>query len=121
LIRSRHDPLLAVGLQRLGMPGLYPSVEASASAMDVGDAKAIYWEISENPQGAPAVVLHGGPGSGCTAEMARFFDPSRYRVILFDQRGCGRSRPHASDLSTDLSVNTSEHLIGTLQASQQKG
>ena len=83
--------------------------------LDVGEANTIYWETSGNPEGMPALVLHGGPGSGCTAQMRQFFDPSRYRIILFDQRGSGRSLPHASDPATDLSVNTTEHLIGDIE------
>jgi proline iminopeptidase len=82
---------------------------------EVGDSNLVYWEICGNPVGKPAVVLHGGPGSGCTETMRRFFDPEIYRVVLFDQRGCGRSRPHASDPTTDLSVNTTDHLIGDIE------
>src|SRR4051794_1485369 len=62
-----------------------------------GDGHQIYWEASGNPTGKPAVVLHGGPGSGATPWWRRFFDPAIYRVILFDQRGCGRSLPNACD------------------------
>jgi proline iminopeptidase len=60
-------------------------------------------------------VLHGGPGSGCTAALRRFFDPDAYRVVLFDQRGCGRSRPHAGDAIVDLSTNTTEHLLADIE------
>jgi proline iminopeptidase len=67
------------------------------------------------PAGQPAVVLHGGPGSGCDPGWRRYFNPDAYRVVLFDQRGCGRSRPHAGDLSVDLSTNTTQHLIGDLE------
>lgn len=99
------------------MPGLYPPIVANASGMlGVGDGNAICWETSGNPDGVPAVVLHGGPGSGCTPGMRRFFDPKRYRIVLFDQRGCGRSRPHASDPATDLSVNKTEYLIRDIEA-----
>ena len=59
----------------------------------VGDGHRIYWEVSGNPEGVPALVLHGGPGSGCGPGQRRFFEPSRYQIILFDQRGCGRSLP----------------------------
>jgi proline iminopeptidase len=83
--------------------------------LDVGDGNAIYWETSGNPDGKPAVVLHGGPGSGCRPTMRKGFDPERYRVVLVDQRGCGRSTPHAADPATDMSVNTTHHLIADLE------
>jgi proline iminopeptidase len=95
---------------------LYPPIEpAEHGLLDVGDGNLVYWETCGNPAGKPAVVLHGGPGSGCTPGQRRAFDPRRYRVVLFDQRGCGRSRPHASDPATDLSHNTTEHLIADLE------
>ncbi|TWI35903.1 prolyl aminopeptidase [Paracoccus sulfuroxidans] len=74
--------------------------------IDVGDGHQIYLEQSGNPLGTPVIVLHGGPGGGCSPYMRRFFDPSAYRVVLFDQRGCGRSRPHAS-----IEANTTQHLL----------
>jgi proline iminopeptidase len=83
--------------------------------LDVGDGDLVYWEVCGNPAGKPALVVHGGPGSGCTPGHRRYFDPARYRVVLFDQRGCGRSRPHASDPATDLSRNTTEHLIADME------
>jgi proline iminopeptidase len=75
----------------------------------------VYWETCGAPDGKPAVVLHGGPGSGCTDWERRLFDPSAYRVVLFDQRGCGRSRPHASDPEIDLSTNTTQHLVADIE------
>lgn len=78
--------------------------------MDVGERELVYWETCGNPAGKAAVVLHGGPGSGCTPWHRRLFDPGAYRVVLFDQRGCGRSRPHASE-PTDLSGNTTQNLV----------
>jgi proline iminopeptidase len=57
----------------------------------------------------------GGPGSGCLTSLRRLFDPERYRVVLFDQRGCGRSTPHASDPATDISCNTTEHLLADME------
>src|SRR3990172_1742074 len=83
--------------------------------LDVGDGHRVYWETCGNPAGKPALVLHGGPGSGCGPGLRRFFDPDRYRVVLFDQRGCGRSRPHASERAADLSANTTEHLLGDIE------
>ncbi len=79
--------------------------------LDVGDGNLVYWEVHGDPDGKPAICLHGGPGSGCDAWWPRFFDPDRYRIVLMDQRGCGRSTPSAGDVATDLSVNTTQHLI----------
>jgi len=83
--------------------------------LDVGDGNLVYWEIRGNPMGKPAVIVHGGPGSGLVGSTGRSFDPTRYRVVLFDQRGCGRSTPRASRPSTDLSVNTTEHLLADME------
>jgi proline iminopeptidase len=83
--------------------------------LDVGDGNRVYWEQCGDPDGKPALVVHGGPGSGCSTRMRRAVDPARYRVVLFDQRGCGRSRPHASDPATDMSVNTTWHLIADME------
>jgi proline iminopeptidase len=95
---------------------LYPETEPHDHGMlDVGDSNHLYWEICGNPRGKPAVVLHGGPGSGCVPGFRRYFDPARYRVVLFDQRGCGRSTPHASAYDTDMSVNTTPHLVADLE------
>jgi proline iminopeptidase len=94
----------------------YPRAEPFAHGLlDVGDGQQVYWETCGNPDGKPAVVLHGGPGSGCTPGMRCLFDPGAYRVVLFDQRGAGRSLPHAGDPATDLEVNTTEHLLGDLE------
>jgi proline iminopeptidase len=85
--------------------GRYPEVEPYDQGMlEVGDGQLVYWEVCGNPEGKPAVVLHGGPGTGCPAGMRRVFDPDAYRVVLFDQRGCGRSRPDAGDPATDLAI-----------------
>ncbi|WP_447007758.1 prolyl aminopeptidase [Saccharothrix isguenensis] len=95
---------------------LYPETEPYDHGMlDVGDGHHLYWEVCGNPDGKPAVVLHGGPGSGCTANARRYFDPAAYRVVLFDQRGCGRSTPHAGRPTVDLSTNTTDHLIHDLE------
>jgi len=83
--------------------------------LDVGEGNLVYWETCGNPDGKPAVMVHGGPGSGCSTSMRRAFHPSRYRGVLFDQRGCGRSRPHASDPATDMAVNTTDHLIADME------
>src|SRR6266511_5949136 len=98
------------------MPGLYLEIEPHDQGMlEAGDGQLVYWEVCGDPDGKPAVVLHGGPGSGCTPGARRYFDPSAYRIILFDQRGCGRSRPHASDPCTDLDANTTQHLLADME------
>jgi proline iminopeptidase len=81
----------------------------------VGDGNLVYWEACGSPTGKPALVVHGGPGSGCGTGSRRYFDPERYRVILFDQRGCGRSIPHASDPVVAMSANTTHHLIADME------
>jgi proline iminopeptidase len=83
--------------------------------LDVGDGNFVYWETCGNPEGKPALVLHGGPGSGCTPGMRRYFDPRAYRIVLFDQRNCGRSRPHASDPAVSLTANTTHHLVADIE------
>ncbi len=94
----------------------YPVVEPHASGMlDVGDGQRVFWEVSGNPDGKPAVVLHGGPGSGSTPGARRDFDPALWRIVQFDQRGCGRSTPHVSSFETDLSANTTHHLIEDIE------
>lgn len=95
---------------------MHPEVEPYDRGMlDVDDGNLVYWEVCGNPDGKPAVVLHGGPGSGCTPMHRRWFDPSAYRVVLFDQRNAGRSTPHASEPTTDLATNTTHHLIADIE------
>lgn len=94
---------------------LYPAIRPRKTGLlRVSPIHEIYWEECGNPQGKPAVFLHGGPGAGCDPRARRFFDPARYRIILFDQRGCGRSRPHAS-----LEENTTQHLIADIETLRQ--
>ncbi|MEU9835577.1 prolyl aminopeptidase [Streptosporangium sp. NPDC048047] len=83
--------------------------------LDVGDGNLVHWEVYGNPEGKPALVVHGGPGAESAPRHARSFDLERYRVTLFDQRGCGRSTPHASDPAADMSVNTTEHLLADME------
>ncbi|WP_054054987.1 prolyl aminopeptidase [Alloactinosynnema sp. L-07] len=98
------------------MDVLYPMIEPHDSGMlDVGDGHLVYWEVSGNPSGKPAVVVHGGPGAGCNAVQRRHFDPAAYRIVLFDQRGSGRSTPHVSDPATDLATNTTWHLVADME------
>ena len=93
----------------------YPEIGPYQSGMlDVGDGQQLYWETCGNPAGKPALVLHGGPGSGCTPGHRRHFDPERYKIVLFDQRGAGRSTPRVT-ATTDLSANTTDHLIADIE------
>ncbi|GAA2178825.1 prolyl aminopeptidase [Leucobacter tardus] len=95
---------------------LYPPIEPDRfGKLLVGDGNEIYWEECGNPAGKPVVFLHGGPGGGCAPDHRRYFDPSRYRIVLFDQRGCGRSTPHASAPDADLSTNTTWHLVADIE------
>jgi proline iminopeptidase len=98
------------------MRTLYPPIEPYESGLlDVGDGNQIYWEVCGNPDGKPAVMLHGGPGGGCTAKQRRQWNPELYRIVLFDQRNCGRSRPHAGDPDTDLAANTTWNLVADME------
>ena len=97
--------------RRKSAPHLYPPINPfDQRALDVGDGHRVYVEQCGNPKGIPVVILHGGPGGGCSPGMRRYFDPEVYRVVLFDQRGCGRSRPHAS-----VEANTTWHLVNDIE------
>ena len=90
---------------------LYPRIRPfDTGRLRVSPVHELYYEQSGNPRGKPVVFLHGGPGGGTSPEQRRFFDPKRYRIILFDQRGCGRSTPHA-----DLTENTTWHLVEDME------
>ncbi len=90
---------------------LYPPIEPyQADMLDVGDGHSLYWERCGTPGAKPVVFLHGGPGGGCNPDHRRQFDPARYDILLFDQRGCGRSKPHAS-----LEANTTWHLVEDIE------
>ena len=103
------------------MTDLYPDIEPhDHGVLEVGEGNLLYWETCGNPSGKPAVVVHGGPGSGCTPYFRRLFNPRDYRVVLFDQRNCGRSRPHASDPTIDLAANTTQHLIEDIELLRRK-
>lgn len=94
---------------------MFPDIEPFDSGMlDVADAQQIYWECSGNPNGRPVVYLHGGPGSGARPQDRRYFDPAIYKIVITDQRGCGRSRPHV-EKRADLDVNTTARLIADLE------
>ena len=101
--------------QKRAVEYLYPPVDPfDQRVMDMGDGHRIYVEQCGNPQGIPVLVLHGGPGGGCSPPMRRYFDPAIYRVVLFDQRGCGRSRPLAT-----VEHNTTWHLIRDIESIRQ--
>jgi len=90
---------------------MYPAIEPYDSGMlDVGDGHHVYWELCGTPGAKPAVLLHGGPGAGLSPEHRRLFDPALYQVMLFDQRGCGRSTPNAA-----LEANTTWHLVDDIE------
>src|SRR5690242_8346166 len=87
--------------------------------LDAGDGHRVYWECSGNPNGRPALYVHGGPGSACGPGVASYFNPQLYRVVLFHQRGCGRSTPLASEPDADLRANTTQHLIEDMEQLRQ--
>ena len=95
---------------------LFPNIQPySKNYINTKDGYKIYFEECGNPKGLPVLVLHGGPGAGCNPNMRRYFDPKYYRIILFDQRGCGKSQPHASVLN-----NTTWHLIEDIENIRKK-
>ena len=95
---------------------MFPPIDPHDRGMlDVGDGQRVYWERCGNPDGRPAIFLHGGPGSGCTPNQRRLFDPHAYHAVLFDQRGSGRSRPLAGEPDTDLRTNTTHHLVADIE------
>ena len=98
--------------QKRAVEFLYPPIDPfDQRVIDMGDGHRLYVEQCGNPHGIPVVVLHGGPGGGCSPAMRRYFDPGVFRVVLFDQRGCGRSRPHAS-----VHANTTWDLVADIEA-----
>src|SRR5438045_8323761 len=93
----------------------YPEIQPYRTGyLQVSPVHSLYFEESGNPKGKPVVFLHGGPGGGTSPKQRRFFDPARYRIVLFDQRGCGKSRPHAS-----LEDNTTWHLVADIEQLRQ--
>lgn len=98
------------------MQPLYPPTEPwQTCTVEVDNGHSLYVEECGNPHGIPAVFVHGGPGAGCETYHRRFFDPARYRIVLFDQRGCGRSTPHAG-----LQGNTTQALVADMETIRQR-
>ena len=97
--------------------GLYPEIEPHDQGMlDVGDGHSLYYDVSGNPDGVPAIFLHGGPGAGCSPRCRRFFDPSFYKIVILDQRGSGNSKPNAADnLEGSLVENTTPKLVNDIE------
>jgi proline iminopeptidase len=107
LPRSHNSPMTTATARR----ELYPPIEPNTTGyLEVGGGHEIYYEDCGNPRGKPAVFLHGGPGGGCTPAMRRFWNPDDYRIVLFDQRGSGRSKPYAN-----LENNTTWDLVGDIE------
>lgn len=105
---ARQEPEVTTIIETRGM---YPPIEPFASGMlEVGEGHRVYWELCGTPGAKPAVFLHGGPGAALSPAHRRLFDPARYQVLLFDQRGCGRSTPNAS-----LEANTTGHLVDDIE------
>src|SRR3569623_2136629 len=99
----------------------YPAVEPNRTGLlqvDAAPDHRLYWEEYGNPAGEPVMFLHGGPGGACAPVMARFFDPARYRVILFDQRGCGKSEPTVAQAGPAIALahNTTGYLVADINA-----
>lgn len=112
-VRSGAWPSRRYGVTVIELPASLEPYEHGM--LDVGDGNHVYWESLGNPDGHPTVTVHGGPGTGCTPGMRRLFFPDRFRTVLFDQRGCRRSIPHAADPATDMSVNTTHHLVADME------
>jgi proline iminopeptidase len=110
--RAVNRPVLHTLFEDIMTRALYPNIEPyNFGYLRVSPTHEIYWEESGNPRGKPAVFVHGGPGAGAGPQSRRFFDPQAYRIVVFDQRGCGRSRPTAS-----LEDNTTWHLVSDMEA-----
>mmetsp|Transcript_30940 Transcript_30940/g.97585 ORF Transcript_30940/g.97585 Transcript_30940/m.97585 type:complete len:152 (-) Transcript_30940:14-469(-) len=97
---------------------LFPEIAPHKEGMlDVGDGHKLYYDVSGNPDGVPAIFLHGGPGAGCSPRCRRFFDPQHYRIVILDQRGSGKSTPNAADdLEGSLVENNTPALVSDIEA-----
>lgn len=120
---SSEEPSYAEWVNKLREPAqqMYPKIEPyEHGTLAVGDGHRIYYEVSGNPTGKPVVFLHGGPGGATSPAHRRLFNPEKYRIVLFDQRGCGKSTPHASAPDADLSSNTTWHLVADMELLRTK-
>jgi proline iminopeptidase len=116
VIVTRKRYLSAHRCHALGVTPSVPLVEPiDSDRLEVGDGHRLYWEAVGNPTGIPAVFLHGGPGSGSSPAARGYFEPSRFRAFLFDQRGCGRSRPLITERGVDLSTFTTDRLVADIE------
>ena len=91
----------------------------SSGLLEVSDGNQVYWEVRGEPAGRPVLIVHGGPGSGRPRKAHKLFDHNVFRIVLFDQRGCGKSMPSAADPSTEMAHNTTEHLLADMEALRQ--
>jgi proline iminopeptidase len=114
-LRSAADVVAAYEAERGSRVGYPHSDPHDSGLLDVGDGQHVYWEACGNPAGAPAVVLHGGPGSGAGRSWTGLLDPSAYRIVLLDQRGCGRSIPDVADPAVPLDAHTTHDLVADLE------
>src|SRR5687768_554891 len=95
---------------------MFPPVEPFKTGwLRLADGNEIYWEASGNPQGKAALYLHGGPGGGIMTGYRRHFDPDKFLIVSFEQRGCGRSRPLVTDPGADLATNTTQAIISDIE------
>ena len=108
-------PIVAGRRRTVADVGHPPSAPHASGLLDVGDGQRLYWETCGNPAGLPAVVLHGGPGSGAGPSWTTLLDPGAFRIVLFDQRGCGRSRPDVADPGVPLDAHTTGHLVADIE------
>jgi proline iminopeptidase len=109
--RPLTQPAADYGYRRTATLSLFPAITPYSSGfLSLEHGHQMYWEQSGNPDGVPVLVVHGGPGAGCSPILRRYFDPDYYRIILFDQRGAGRSSPHGS-----IDNNTLAHLVGDME------
>src|SRR5690625_1836912 len=114
---NNFSELYPITLEKMSYSDVQPY---DSGMLDVGDGHHIYWETCGNPDGKPVLVVHGGPGSGANPYWRQFFNPNLYHIILFDQRGCGRSLPNAGDTGAALIANTTEHLISDMEKIRMK-
>ena len=120
MVNTRDSSLLLSFKYDFFMRALFPEININhAHRLDVGDGHVLYVEESGNPNGIPVVYCHGGPGGGSAPFFRRFYDPQKYRIILFDQRGCGQSTPHCAEDINAIWNNTTDKLVQDLESIRQ--